>query len=343
MAWPPVSLNADKELARYVIDEAAQTLPLDLDRQAALRSRDGLIALARALYEALARSDIRYALERFEADARVQHVRPPEAILGGAGEGTCLDLVLLYAGLALGKDLLPLVVVLEGHALVAVSLAYTRYTASDMGRGQEGGWVDSGLLSDDGSTLRDLIDKGQYLAIECTGFAASSALPADVPEGAGRIDGRLGFEAAVAAGRAQLALARRPFRFAIDVAVLRDHHGVFAYEAPLAGVTTPYRHRLDRLMAQARETLFGGRGDELAWLDGAVAAGTSGHVFVSGESGSGKTALLANWVRRLLERPVAKPGEMALRLAYVFINRDAELADQPAVLHLLCHQLLRAH
>src|SRR5512134_3416472 len=99
MAWPAVSLNADKELARYVLDEAAQALPLDLDRQAALQSRDGIRAVAKALYDALAGKGMVYALEPFEADPRVQHVRPPEAILGGAHEGTCLDLALLYAGM----------------------------------------------------------------------------------------------------------------------------------------------------------------------------------------------------------------------------------------------------
>jgi hypothetical protein len=341
MAWPPISLNADKEFVHYVFDEAAMALPLKIDRQAALQSREGIRALAGALYESLAGKGVTYTLERYEADPRVQHIRSPEQILGGAREGTCLDLALLYAGLALGKELVPLVVALDGHALVALSLEYTRRTASHMARNAEGSWIEEGLLRDDGAKLRGLVDEGHYIAIECTGFARGDVLSASVPEGAGRVDGKLNFEAAVAAGRAQLSFAKRPFRFAIDVAVLRDRHGVFPYEAPLAGVTTPYRHKVDRLMA--KETLFAGRDEELAWLDHATAGSGKRHAFITGESGTGKTALLVHWVRQLLERPASRAAEQDLRVVYVFINRQAELDDQSSVLSLLCHQLQRVH
>jgi hypothetical protein len=340
MAWPPISLNADKEFAHYIFDEAAMALPLDIDRQTALQSREGIRALAGALYEALAGLGVTYTLERYEADPRVQHIRSPEQILGGAREGTCLDLALLYAGLALGKELVPLIVALDGHALVALSLEYTRRTASHMARNVEGSWIEEGLLRD-GAKLRGLVDEGHYIAIECTGFARSDVLSASVPEGAGRVDGKLNFEAAVATGRAQLSFAKRPFRFAVDVAVLRDRHRYFCYEAPLAGVTTPYRHKVDRLMA--KETLFAGRDKELAWLDHATAGSGTRHAFVTGESGTGKTALLVHWVRRLLERPASRTAEQDLRVVYVFINRQAELDDQSSVLSLLCHQLQRAH
>ncbi|MDM0118015.1 ATP-binding protein [Variovorax sp. J22R133] len=341
MAWPPISLSADKELAHYVLEDESHLINLGFNRESALGTREGIRQIAQVLYERLTERSINYALERFEADRRIQHVRAPEAILNRTQEGTCLDLALLFAGLALGKELVPLLVVLDGHALVAVSLEFTRRTADSMARSsKEGKWVDEGLLQD-AETLRALIDNGGYIAIECTGFAVGNTLQKETPEGAGRINGLLGFDAAEAAGRAQLDYDSRPFRFAIDVAVLRDRHAVLPYDAPpLAGATTPYRHRLERLMA--KETLFGGRDLELAWLDDAVTARPSGHTLVTGPSGCGKTALLVNWVRQLLERRPQNGKDLPPKLAYVFINRDAELAEQ-AVMHLLYHQLIRVH
>lgn len=337
MPWPAISRNEDKGLARYAVDELAQEVPLPIARQDALATPDGRRRVVEAIYDALSQRDISYALEPYGADVRVQQIRPPETVLGGAREGTCLDLALLFAGITLGKELAPLLVMLDGHALIAVSLDDDRRTAADPPRrNREGPWLEEGVLRD-GDILRHLIDDGHYLAVECTGFAASGVLPPDVPEGVGRINGKLTFGVAVEAGRSQLDCAARPFRFAIDLAVLRDANAFFAYDSPLGAALSPFRRRLERLMEDER--FFGGRDDELAWLDRAIVADTGGYAFVTGLSGSGKTALLVNWVRALLAR-TPSPGRV-LRVAYTFISQKYEIADEQSTLQLLCQQLLR--
>ena len=58
-------------------------------------------------------------------DDEAQFIRKPNEILSGNKEGTCLDLALLFCGLCLGHKLLPIFVLLENHALVAISLRFT--------------------------------------------------------------------------------------------------------------------------------------------------------------------------------------------------------------------------
>src|SRR5271166_2647933 len=225
MPWV-VSRNTDKELAHYVDVEMALRFRIAIARQDALTKPDGCRQVTEAIYNALSKRKISYALEPHNADTRIQQIRPPERVLGGAREGTCLDLALLFGGIALGKDLAPLVIMLEGHALAAVSLDDDRTTAIDMPRrNREGPWLDEGLLHD-GDVLRNLIDKGHYVAVECTGFAKGTVFQPGMPESADRVGGKLAFCSAVRAGRKQLDLQNeRPFRFAIDLAVLRDRHG----------------------------------------------------------------------------------------------------------------------
>ncbi|HTT12137.1 MAG TPA: ATP-binding protein [Burkholderiaceae bacterium] len=339
MVWPQVSRNADKDLAHYAIDTLAGSFDIALDREQALQQPGGVRKVAEALYAALTRRNIAYAREPYDPDQRVQWVRSPETILGGAREGTCLDLALLFAGLALGKDLAPLLVMLDGHALVALSLRDTRRNASDPPRrAKDGDWLDDGVLRDV-AVLKTLIDANAYLAIECTGFAKSGALAAGLPESAGRSDGLLTFDAATSAGRKQLDYAARPFRFAIDLAVLRDRDGFVAYEPPLLGALSKYRPRIERLLED--DPIFGGRDDEYARLDGALMASPSGYVFVTGVSGSGKTAFLVNLVRRMLSDTAAPAA--GTRLAYAFISRKYELAEEQPFYELLCEQLQRLH
>jgi len=337
MPWPPVSRNDDKGLARYVVEENAVGFSIAVVRQDALAQPDGRRQVIEAIYNALSEREIFYALEPYNADPRLQQIRPPEAVLDGAREGTCLDLALLFAGLALGKDLAPLLIMLDGHALVAVSLDDDRRTASDMPRrNREGAWLEEGVLHDV-DVLRKLIDEGHYIAVECTGFATSAVLPPGMPESADRVGGKLTFASAVSAGRKQLDFDPRPLRFAIDLAVLRDGHAFASYNSPLAATLSPFRRRLERLIDDER--FFGGRDVELGWLDRAIGTEAGGYVFVTGRSGAGKTALLVNWVRALLARPPVR--ERPLRVAYTFISQKYELADEQATLELLCQQLLR--
>ena len=223
MAWPPWPKTNEKGLASYVLPGTAEWLRLEV-------SRDDLLArgqhreLLEAIYAALLKRDIRYAREPFDPTLEQQLIRDPEAVLQGAGDATCLDLALLFAGLCLGNELLPLVVVLDGHALVAVSLVRGRRDAGLPGRrdpDQDGPWVAEGLLKS-GDALRELVDRGDYLLIECTGFARSDTIPPTGPEGKGRVGGQMTFQRAVEAGREQLGPGGRAFVFAIDAAMLQD-------------------------------------------------------------------------------------------------------------------------
>ena len=131
----------------------------------------------------------------------------------------------------------------------------------------------------------------------------------------------------------------------------RDDGGVAALgPAPLAKL-------YDRVFE--RHGLFGGRERELGILDAALhsvlppfpmgereapddayeaapsdAAGEGRYVFVTGAAGSGKSALLANWIRRI-------EGEDH-HIAYAFINRIEFTRDEVMTLQALCQQLLPA-
>src|SRR5262245_3719412 len=109
MAWPPWPKANEKALVSYVLADTAESVRLAV-------SRDDLLAqgkrreLVEAIYAALLERDIRYAREVYDPTLEQQVIRPPQTILQGAGDATCLDLVSLFAGLCLGNELLPLLV-----------------------------------------------------------------------------------------------------------------------------------------------------------------------------------------------------------------------------------------
>jgi hypothetical protein len=78
--------------------------------------------------------------------------------------------------------------------------------------------------------LREHIAQGDYLPVECTGFAHTEKLDETMPEGKGRIDGFLSFEQAVQAGEEQLFLYARPFQYALDICYLHNKAGIKPYE-----------------------------------------------------------------------------------------------------------------
>jgi len=233
MPWPPWSKLNEKGLAQYALKEVANRLRVEPDANDALTRQDGYSVVAEAIYRALAGCNVRYSAPLYNPDRAVQEIRDPDTILRGSNVGTCLDLALLYAGAALGYDLLPLVVLLQGHALVAVATARGRREATrSIRKTEEGAWVADGILRE-AATLRKLVDCGNYILIECTGFsAAKEALPETVPEGRGRVQGLLPFDRATAAGREQLDRSDRAFLFAVDVAVLQDVGKLAPHEPP---------------------------------------------------------------------------------------------------------------
>jgi tetratricopeptide (TPR) repeat protein len=125
-------------------------------------------------------------------------------------------LALLFCGICTTYKLLPVILWLGNHALAAVCNTHDLdMLATSKPR------LHAALAKNDAgppfSNLNDFlaaVQRGEYLAIECTGFAVSDSLPH--PTGHSRVDGQLSFEGALAAGLGQLTPPRTPFH-AIDV------------------------------------------------------------------------------------------------------------------------------
>jgi len=315
LAWPPWSRVDDKGLARYVTQQASRWTSLPVSRFDLAGQLDQRRAVARAVYDALKERSIRYALEEYLPSEAQQVIRTPPEILTSPREGTCLDLAALFCGLSLANELIPILIVIDGHALAAVSLTHGVRDWNRYRPGRE--LFTTGPLTDP-QRLRDLIDEESFLAVECTGFAHSEQLGqiGDKPEGLGRVNGVMDFEQAVRAGRLQLDRADRPFQFAIDVAVA--HYGWRIEPYPLEVLPGASMTNIYRLLSEApaalsphlkvldfeklveertrnfvgRDFLFRAIDDLLVDPDFA-----SGYILIRGEPGIGKTALLSQLVK----------------------------------------------
>ena len=218
--WPKVD---EKGLARFVLDDAMKWLVdprLPVNWNDLNRSSSDRRVLIKALYKTLQRYGISYTPEKYHPELAEQLVRTPAEILDRPREGTCLDLSVLFCGLCLGCELIPLLVRVRGHAFVMVSLAHGLREWRHLSRPE---WKDfrMGPLTDPGC-LKAWVDSGRYLAVECTGFARSTTIDPGLPEGQGRdAEGFLTFDAAVAAAREQLDAPGRVLEYVIDFAVAR--------------------------------------------------------------------------------------------------------------------------
>jgi tetratricopeptide (TPR) repeat protein len=248
--WPKVD---DKGLARFINSVAGNFVRLSENRQDLLQREDGRRQLIEAIYNTLLNLDkkIRYAPEKYHPSEATQLIRKPCEIIDSPGEGTCLDLAAFFCGVCLANDLLPLLIVLEGHALAAVSLNHglQKWDAFDR---REKELFREPLTNI--SQLHNLVDSGQYLVIECTGFAQTNSLPESVPEGTGRIDGFLSFDQAIVVGRQQLNQTERPLRFALDIAVAHYEWGI----EPLSQATESSNHHLKASHLDVNPQLLGG-------------------------------------------------------------------------------------
>ncbi|WP_306900542.1 NACHT domain-containing protein [Arthrobacter sp. B1I2] len=337
MNWNPWPKADEKGLARYVlpsIGEKVKVRPSGGRSAADLHAAGDYRALTRAIYEALCQRDIHWSRASYHPDSKSQVIRHPESILNGSGEGTCLDLALLFAGVLLGYGLLPLVVVLDGHALVAVSLTSERRKSDSTQREQsidDGGegtwWVDSGVLNDS-KVLKHLVDRGTYEIIECTGFSRTiDSTINSFPEDRGRVDGLLSWQQAVSAGRAQLEVTTRAFRFAVDPGYLQDIlkigiHLSEPYSAKLElddGAARRLLKSSRRLFDDLTRQMAGPKSDQ----SNLAAAAASMYVrrecqdellrklvtpgsqpqILSGEAGHGKSSLLWDLTRELSSAP----------------------------------------
>jgi hypothetical protein len=214
----------EKDLAKFVNGDAVKLLDkLGVNRFDLCHDPDGRKELVKAIYNALVARNINYAYEQYQPAAETQIIRPPHEILSTPGEGTCLDLAALFCGLCLGYELLPLLIILEGHAFVAVSLKHSL-------RQWDGFEKERNLFNtpklftgeENLTALKNLIDEAEaYIAIECTGFAHTQSFKnSSQPEAKRRkSDGTLSFDNALSAGRDQLENTDRSFEFAIDIAV----------------------------------------------------------------------------------------------------------------------------
>jgi hypothetical protein len=218
--WPRVERT---HLARLVMDHATSWLTdprLDVNWNDLHGSANARRDLVRALYQTLVGYRVNYVPKKYDPKEEVQIVRTPDEILDGPREGTCLDLALLFCGLCLGCELVPWLVIMRGHAWVLVSLAHRLRKYNDRSRPEWKLFLEGPLL--DPAPLHQGLERGTYLAVECTGFARSESLGVHLPEGRGRdAGGFLSFDAAQDAGKAQLDFEPRPFEYAIDLPVAR--------------------------------------------------------------------------------------------------------------------------
>lgn len=227
MPWePPWSRMNPRDLPAYVDDAAATYLneksPGWQTAHHDLAVERGRHAVVQSIYETLCGTGVHYAAPpppRDPSDDVTQEIRLPSEVLLSVQVGTCLDLATLFCGLCTASHLLPLIVVLEGHALVGVSLSNSSHEWDLPERSMyEPDW---NTELDDVSKLTKLVDDGRYVLIECTGFAYSTSLSETLPEGRLRRAGLLTFERAREAAREQLERSERPLLYAIDIATAR--------------------------------------------------------------------------------------------------------------------------
>ena len=318
MIWEPWSRIDHKGLARYVTLEAGRLLALKINPFDLKGHPDANRTVIEAIYTALLNRNIRYAHEQYHPAEVLQVIRTPREILESPRQGTCLDLATLFCGLCLYNELLPIIIVTEGHAFAAVSLEYG-LRDWDGYRPERGLFEDGPLI--ESKHLRDLVDQGSYLAIECTGCAHSVKLSnmqdPTYPETMGRVDGVMTFARAIAAGREQLETPRRPFVFALDIAIA--HYGWRMEPWPVyptsdtvienifeiftqasTGLSTHIRVQEFKALVNERTRNFVGR----TFIIDAIAKSisdpnfSSGYIVIRGEPGIGKTALMGQLVKK---------------------------------------------
>lgn len=215
LLWPK---QVAENLAYAVRPEAVVQLlgQIDCDAFALRATAAGRRQVVSAIYKAFSSLDIRYDVEIYDPNQRVQKIRSPGEILSSPKHGTCLDLSLVFAGACISYQLIPLIVLMKDHAFIMVDLHHSlEQHASPTRQNVEA--FSAGLITDR-AVLQSLLTSQQYLAVETTGFSKTEGLSKDVPEGVGRNGGILSFDNAVIAGEAQLQ-GHREFRCGLDLSI----------------------------------------------------------------------------------------------------------------------------
>jgi Sulfatase-modifying factor enzyme 1 len=256
--WPAFSKLDTIGLARFVSPDAAQWIPLGPSRFVLRDQPDEQIAVARAVYEALrnVKPPISYTYELYDPSRARQPIRAPGEIVEILHEGTCLDLAALFCGVCLGNDLLPVLIVVRGHALAAVWTGQNR-TIKQWNSRPEYRTLMAGPIKKiaDVDELGTWIQKGLLIPVECTGFALAPRVG----------DGFLTFDEAVAEGRKVILDPERPLEYALDIAIA--HYGWRIEPYPLRRVVGERGLEVARLRSQgAIATIAGASLLVLGWI-----------------------------------------------------------------------------
>ncbi|NTX52895.1 hypothetical protein [Myxococcus sp. CA039A] len=148
-------------------------MKLELDSLHAVKSR-AFLDVAEAIYDELAKRQIRYHHEPFSRDENKQWIRETAEVLYGGVGANCVDLAVLFCGACLTYGLLPLLVVMKGHALVGVSAKLGRHEWHERPLHNEEPFSrDSPTLKNSGHLLH-LHDRQRYRFIDCTGLTERS-------------------------------------------------------------------------------------------------------------------------------------------------------------------------
>jgi len=251
----------ERALARYVDPDDLPPefkLPPDINRLDVFAEGKGK-GVAALLYQRLCEQKIQYDLAPFNPRLGVvQSIRKPATILAEK-RGTCLDLAVLFATMCLDSDLLPLVVIVDGHAFAGLS--FTRTRRDDKKAPRALAW-DKGKLIDL-SVLQELADQ-EYLFVECTGTARSKKALSSQEAGSDSFpeklqrneEGLMTFERACEAGREQLLqharLAdssaspnQRTFLYALDIHDLQVKQGFEPIKDDQENVTIESQTQVD--------------------------------------------------------------------------------------------------
>jgi hypothetical protein len=233
-SWEPWLRTDHRGLARYVNRAAGRFVELGIDRYAASLRRGGRKIIAAAAFEALKRQHILYDTELYMESPIHQVIRSPVEILVTRNKrGTCLDLATLFAALCLDNNLIPILIVLDNHALVGIS---STHYLPEWNSPERPCRLAFDQPVTDCALLQTLIHSEALSVVECTGFARSEVLAvphAGLPETMHRSIEGMSFERALAAGAEQL-LSSRELDFAIDITVAHNlwNFTPFPFETP---------------------------------------------------------------------------------------------------------------
>ena len=220
-------------LSQFVVRGSARWLGLAEAPPEYQNSPNKREALVRKIYEVLLEKGILYDREQYDPARFQQVIRPPSEILGWPRRATCLDLVLLFSGLCLDFELVPALILFEGHAIAAVSLTHDLRDWEDDLRP---GWdrLADAPLHDEAALRRIFGSADKWLLIECTGFSRlrGSSTDNSAPETIGRVNGLFNFERAISAAREQIGPTGRKPDFALDVAIAQYRWSIRPYAVP---------------------------------------------------------------------------------------------------------------